>query len=69
MGLPNEKGIPLSTTHEGLCKFASTTDPNYIILCQQIVDLTSVSVEKVSERLKCHMQLSERFKNLSVPSR
>lgn len=69
MGLPNEKLMPLSTTHKGLCKFATTADPNYFILCQQIVDLATVSIEKISERLKCDVQLSERFQNLSVPRR
>ncbi|KAL9117656.1 MAG: hypothetical protein Q9187_005805 [Circinaria calcarea] len=69
MGLPNEKGMPLSATHEGLCKFASTRDPNYSKLCQQVVDLATVSVERVSERLKFDIELSERLENLPVPSR
>lgn len=69
MGLPNEKSMPLSATHEGLCKFASKEDPNYFKLCQQVVDLATVSVQRVTEQLKSDMELSGRFENLPVPSR
>jgi hypothetical protein len=57
-GLPNEQGIPLPTTHEGLCKYASTTDSNYFVLSQQLVDIAATSIQRAREKFKTYNDLS-----------
>jgi hypothetical protein len=68
MGIPTERGIPMSATHEGMCKFSSVEDDNYRILSQQIVDLAILSIDKIKEEEEDNIKLAERFLNLPAPS-
>jgi len=68
MGIPSEKGIAMSTTHSGLCKFTSVEDDNWFSLSQQIADLAYLSVSKIREMEQAPIQLAERFLSLPSPS-
>jgi hypothetical protein len=68
MGIPTEYGIPMSATHEGMCKFSSVEDDNYRILSQYIVDLATLSIEKIQEEEANNVKLAERFLKLPAPS-
>ena len=57
LGLPNEMIIPLNAHHRSICRFASTSDQNFILVKSAIADI--ISGKPATHRSKAEMEHSQ----------